>query len=429
MKINLRLWVVWAASGSSLFFYLSSSAIRAEEILISGHNKYQFTYSQFDSDSIQKQTAASRHSDQHEVDLRVNLHGYLTVPARLRFELDGQVLGRSGKTVATNRKLSELSGIFATRSVEDDLRYFDLTKTVIRENDHFLTTRIDRLNLSYTSDSFVIKLGRQAISWGNGLLYQAMDLFNPFSPTAIDTDYKSGDDMLYSQVLLSSGADFQLMAVPRREPSSGDVRHTQSSYALKYHTSIEAAELDIDILTARHFNDTIYGLGLVRNLMGATLRSDIVATRLDDETTHMSIVGNIDRSWSVSEMNVRGFIEYFHSGFGEQSDLTRLNPALLEKLGRGELFSVSQNSLAIGGQIELRPWHNIYLTHIGNLHDSSGIFQYRSEIDLDQNLILLIGCNLPHGGSGTEFGGLPVPETDLTLHPPASAYLRLNFYF
>ena len=34
------------------------------------------------------------------------------------------------------------------------------------------------------------------MSWGNGLVFQPMDLFNPFTPTAVDRDYKPGNDLL-----------------------------------------------------------------------------------------------------------------------------------------------------------------------------------------------------------------------------------------
>jgi hypothetical protein len=32
--------------------------------------------------------------------------------------------------------------------------------------------------------------------WGNGLVFQVLDLFNPFPPNAVDREYKPGSDML-----------------------------------------------------------------------------------------------------------------------------------------------------------------------------------------------------------------------------------------
>ena len=80
-----------------------------------------------------------------------------------------------------------------------------------------------------------MKFGRQAITWGNGLIYNVMDIFNPFDPAAVDKEFKTGDDMLYGQYLLSGGNDVQGVMVFRRDPITEDVEADQSSLAFKYH--------------------------------------------------------------------------------------------------------------------------------------------------------------------------------------------------
>ena len=87
---------------------------------------------------------------------------------------------------------------------------------IIDENDAVALLHIDRLWLEFTGEELVLRVGRQAISWGNGILFSAFDLFNPFSPTEIDTDYKPGDDLIYSQLLLPGGGDIQALIVARR---------------------------------------------------------------------------------------------------------------------------------------------------------------------------------------------------------------------
>jgi hypothetical protein len=60
-----------------------------------------------------------------------------------------------------------------------------------------------------------VRVGRQALTWGSGLVFRPMDLFNPFSPTATDTEYKPGADMVYVQQVFADGSDLQLIVVPR----------------------------------------------------------------------------------------------------------------------------------------------------------------------------------------------------------------------
>ena len=85
-------------------------------------------------------------------------------------------------------------------TVQDrDRRLMNLSN-VISESDGSITAhRLDRLYFDYANDRAFFRVGRQAISWGNGLIYNPMDLFNPFDPAAIDREYKTGDDMLYGQ--------------------------------------------------------------------------------------------------------------------------------------------------------------------------------------------------------------------------------------
>ena len=48
-----------------------------------------------------------------------------------------------------------------------------------------------------------------------------MDLFNPFSPTAVQRDYKVGDDMAHVQLPLNTG-ELQMLYLPRRDPVAGE---------------------------------------------------------------------------------------------------------------------------------------------------------------------------------------------------------------
>ncbi len=51
------------------------------------------------------------------------------------------------------------------------------------------------------------------------MVYNTLDLFNPFAPDTIDTDYKHGEDMLYLQRLFDNGSDLQALLIPRRDVS------------------------------------------------------------------------------------------------------------------------------------------------------------------------------------------------------------------
>ncbi len=52
----------------------------------------------------------------------------------------------------------------------------NLTKTFEQGDQTLGTQQIDRLALSYTAPDFVLRIGRQALSWGSGFVFRPMDL-------------------------------------------------------------------------------------------------------------------------------------------------------------------------------------------------------------------------------------------------------------
>ena len=73
-------------------------------------------------------------------------------------------------------------------------------------------------------------MGRQAVSWGNGMVFQPLGLFSPFAPTTVDRDYKAGDDLLLVERLFANGSDLQLLLVGRRD-ADGALSGSASSAA------------------------------------------------------------------------------------------------------------------------------------------------------------------------------------------------------
>ena len=159
----------------------------------------------------------------------------------------------------------------------------------------------------------VARIGRQAVSWGNGLIYTPMDFFNPFDPAAVDKEYKTGDDMLYGQYLKENSDDLQAVWVIRRN-LDGNVSKDVNSISAKYHGF--AGETEFDILIAEHFDDSIFGLGALSNIGGAVWRGDLTLTNTQSDTV-TSAVTSLSYSWISWGHNVSGILEYFYNGFGQ----------------------------------------------------------------------------------------------------------------
>jgi hypothetical protein len=260
--------------------------------------------------------------------------------------------------------------------------------------------RLDRFWAGYTGDRAVIRLGRQALSWGNGLFFTPMDLVNPFDPTAIDTEYKFGDDMLYAQYLRSNGHDLQAAVVFRRDPLSGDVDREAGTAALKYHGF--AGDKEYDLLVAEDRDNTVIGLGGVRSIGGAVWRADLVVTDAPDDTV-TEFVTNLSYSWVWADRNVSGSAEYYHDD--------------------------ESGYLAGSLMIEMSPLWMLTPTLVSNVEDSSALVQLVTQYSLSDDMTFLGSLNVPVGADGTEFGGIEAPVPDKYLSFEFGVFAQLAWYF
>ena len=92
----------------------------------------------------------------------------------------------------------------------------DLTWTLEDGPRHENIQRFDRLARRIPRRTLGRDVGRDAISWGSGIVFQPLDIFAPFAPTTVDRDYKPGEDLVKVDGVTEHGSDWQLLGVFRR---------------------------------------------------------------------------------------------------------------------------------------------------------------------------------------------------------------------
>jgi len=407
---------MWRSALCLVFLAAAAAASAADNLEFGGHGKLRAAAAALPGDSAFRELLGS-----HALDASGELRAKLAVGGgRWSFAADYQLVALDWDSLAVTAALPG-----------DRRRYLDLTSVVTESEQRALLHRLDRLSLSYTGERVVVRAGRQALSWGNGMFYAPMDLVNPFDPTAVDTEYKAGDDMLYAQVLRGNGDDLQFAYVARRDPVTGDAGAATATTALKYHGL--AGDHEFDILLARHYEDDIAALGGSLTLGGAIARGDLVATRTGDDTV-WQFVGNLTYSWVGFGRNMSGAFEYHFNGFGQHdgryspAELVG-NPDLLARLDRGESFVLGRHYLAASVAVEVTPLWNLTPMVFANLEDPSGLLQLVSSYSLADDMTLLASIALPAGPGGSEFGG---PESGVDgryLSRGASVFLQFAWYY
>ena len=402
---------------------------------LGGHIKLQGALSFPGNDSIYRPVGTDPLLDGN-IETRLKYSFY--PGTRMQFEVHYEVLAAGGDSRRkTQRLAADFPGtfpvdLFSNSAIDDERRFFDLTKTICEKDSSIMTHRLDRLSLSLMPEWGLIRIGRQAVTWGNGMIFNPMDLFNPFAPTDILREYKVGDDMVFSQFSLMNIPDVQVLCVPRRNPATGDLERDQSSFAGKVHFSLDTTE--IDILFAEHYDDIIFGLGSAGYIGNAAWRMDGTWTRLSDRTRrngYPSLVANLDYSWVWFEKNIYGFLELYFNGLGKDRRYEDIltDPDVLSRLRRGELYTVGRIHAAGHVRVEVHPLINIHVTMIDNIHDHSGVMQPRIVFDVSESIRLTAGGNHYFGAAGTEFGGFALGDSGLFNRTPSDIFIWGTFYF
>ena len=412
-----------------LFFlsFVLSNQIAADTLPLfkTGHIKTFFLANTFASDSLFSQ-AVDTPSTNLAADMRLN---FGLIKDNISLVSDYQLIASQGDSVIIANALAG-SPFISGMIPDDDNRLFDLTRVISKDNNHILAHRLDRLYVNFTGTDTVARIGRQTLSWGNGLIYSPMDFFNPFDPSAIDTEYKTGDDMVYGQLLQDNGNDLQAVWVIRRD-NNQDINSTVDSIAAKYHGFIGNNEFDL--LIADHFNDTIVGAGGIVSLGGAIWRGDITLTRTPTQNT-TSLVTSLSYSWQSFGHNTSGVVEFFYNGFGQDNNnysplALAGNTDLSSRLERGELFTLAQSYIAASASIELSPLWVVTPNLFINTNDHSLFAQLLSSYEIKQELQIVTALGMPIGKTGTEFGGIDSGIAGKTLSIELSVYAQLSWYF
>ena len=404
---------------------LALASVVAASQPLRGHIKGQQEFLSAPADSLADSLVGG---DSRATSLNLRLIGQWS-KGHLTFDADYVLEAAGGSAVELQNRLEAVApGLFIDRA---DSNWLPLDDEISDDNRKRARQSLDRFSFSYTTEDWVFKLGRQAYTWGNGIVFKPFDLFDPFSPDVIDDSYKPGIDAIYTQRLFKDGSDVVALIVPRRDVETGQVSSAASSAAIKWHRF--GTNLQTDWLIARDYRDIVAGFGISGSLGEAVWRLSLVPVWLDAGGTRTSLVVNFEHAWQWRDRNVSGFVEYYRNGFGRADRdyaLDELSGPLVARLARGQTFNTGRDYVAGGLRMELTPLLQLDPVLVLNARDRSALALLRGSYSMAQDLALDFGFQGGAGPSGTEFGGLATSAGSTTFDsPPVRIYARLAYYF
>lgn len=315
----------------------------------------------------------------------------------LRYALHLNLAYQQGDSVA-------LAGLLPAGAVPP-ASLLDLTQNVGVGSRGQMAAQIDRAWVSYTTDRAVVKLGRQAITWGNGLVFHPGDIVAPFSPNALDTSHKPGVEMVYGQYLFDSGADVQAIYVPRPAVAGSAVDPDSSTIALRGFSNF--GPVDASVLWAQDRGDRALAVGLSGALGGAGWKAEVVDWQLATGAVDPSWVVNITNFGSLGDWGLSYFAEVYHNGFGTTpgTPVDVLPAALAKRMATGQVFYGGTDYVALGAQLLISPEFSLAPSAIISATDGSKMLTLAGNLNLGDNSDLSFAAFAPIGADGSDFGG------------------------
>lgn len=411
---------------SLLICCLAAGKCPALEMETGGHLRLHAGMSVYGSDHIMTLSGPSGPFLDQTLDFRYKSGWFLS--DRIDIHLHYVACAETGDTRRAVSRLPLTWQPFRYRSGSDDTQLLDLASDTGSDRRHF-THSLDRLYARYGGNTASLSIGRQAVTTGNGLIFNPMDLINPFAPSDVIRDYKTGTDMAVCQFSWKRISDGMLIWVPRRN-SSGQVDTEASSFALRLKTFLSSTEAGI--MLARHYSDNIIGVSFSGFAGAAAWRTDLMWTdpAQTDLSGFASAIVNIDYSWTVNDKNWYALLEFYHSGLGEK-DIMRAQKkqALQSRIQRGDVYHTATKYAGVQIQNEIQPLVTLAITAIVNLDDGSALFQPSVRWNVAQSVDILMGVNFLSGGPDTEFTGATDPYTGRNTGPASQFYIQGTWYF
>lgn len=221
-----------------------------------------------------------------------------------------------------------------------------------------------------------LTVGRQAIGWGRGALFGAVDLFAPFTPLEADREWRRGVDAVRGDVKLGDRVSLDTVG-------AFDETLRRSTFATRLRGY--AGKGDVEILGGYRAHDLFAGMTSSAAVGGIELHGELAVFHTDGVTGSIdfadprSVVKAVaGGSYRLPVGNgVLLYAEYHYSGFGASSPeliLAQLrDPVFQERYLRGDTQILGRHATAVLASYEYSPEMSLSSQWLESPADASGV--------------------------------------------------------
>lgn len=358
---------------------------------------------------------------------------------RLRFELNATLSRYFTAQVAYEHRAIGASGTaigagLLTPTALVPFRLAPLDWAIVDDApDYVHRHEFDRAFVSLHLDFLELTVGRQAIGLGRGVLFSAIDLFSPFSPTEVDREWRRGVDAIHAEVRIPelTGLSADVIAV-FGDVQSGDL----TSWALIGRIRAVVGDVDGELILGRRDEDNVVGGAISATLGDAEVHGELAMFGTDGQGidgglfgTHAVVAkGLLGGSYMLDiHRGVRVVLEYHYSGFGVDrigdDPGILFDPAFQARFVRGDSQILGRHAIALVLSAELFDDFSGAVSYLQSPVDGSGMIAPSFTWNASESITLLLNVFVPWGAAPE--GGVPRSEWGSS---PTTIFLQARFY-
>lgn len=297
-------------------------------------------------------------------------------------------------------------------------RIRQLSGVVAQSRDFVDYNELDRASFNFQTKTINLTIGRQAVGWGRGTIFSAIDIFAPFTPLEINREWRRGVDAARADIKISNTASIDMVTAwgPSLDQSALGVR--LRGYA---------GPIDAEIVFAKRATDYMYGVTSSAAIGDFEMHGEFAVFQTPDDVPYPGLFGNpslvpkavlgISNNFNIGT-GLKVLMEYHYSGFGasDPKSLPSLlaTPSYSERIQRGDTQILGRQVLA--GQVAYtfnERWNGSFEV-LQSLTDSSGVllpslsWDFSERMSLQGALFYGYGKAPEMGVPQSQFGGVPL---------------------
>lgn len=286
---------------------------------------------------------------------------------------------------------------------------------------------LDRAFVAVSLGRAELIVGRQAVGWGRGVYFSAVDVFVPFSPLESDREWRPGVDAVRLSVPVAGNVSVDAVAAFGESADESAFLGRLRGYA---------GDVDAELILGRRREDDVYAVSVSLPVLEAELHGELAGFATDepfpsdisgDDTFVMKAVAGGSYSFDVAA-GLYVVVEYHYSGFGltdvGDAALGLDDSAAIERYLWGDTQILGRHAAALHVTYGVGTVFPASLTWIASPADGSGIVSPSVTWVFSDNVTLTASGYVPHGCSSadgelrSEYGAVP-----------AGGLLQLSFYY